>query len=62
MFFNLTKVIMTVLSVTLLVFSFQNCSPSSVIKFNSKSNKSKISSTLIYADSLFVTKNNSILQ
>lgn len=56
MFLKLTKVIMTVLSVTLLVFSFQNCSPSNGLKINNKLNKSKVFSNIIPADSLLVAK------
>jgi hypothetical protein len=56
MFLKLTKVIMTVLSVTLLVFSFQNCSPSNGFKLNNKLNKSKVFSNIISTDSLLVAK------
>lgn len=56
MFFKLTKVIATVLSVTLLVFSFQNCSPSNGFKLNNKLNKSKVFSKVTSTDSLLIAK------
>lgn len=56
MLFKFAKIVMTVLSVTLLVFSFQNCSPSSGFKLNNKISKSKNFSTVIYKDSIFIAK------